>query len=76
MASTLKHTSSLGSQDFDNEKIQDPPSYSPSEGEDMGRRPIWKKMLVGSANGEFETKRALGSRHIMMIGESCSSAGG
>jgi hypothetical protein len=32
-------------------------------------RPAWKAYLKGSVTVEHETKRALDSRHIMMIGK-------
>ena len=33
------------------------------------KRPLWKRVLVGDANQGNETKRAMQSRHLTMIGE-------
>ena len=36
-------------------------------------RPTWQRVVTGGAREGFQTKRALGSRHIMMIGASVLS---
>ena len=35
---------------------------------DRPRPPMWKRVLAGNADGVHETKRGMGSRHLMMIG--------
>lgn len=40
----------------------DPPAAVPAQG------PLWKRILTGDAAEGYDTQRALGSRHIMMIG--------
>lgn len=34
----------------------------------VAKRPLWKRILVGDANQGNETKRAMQSRHLTMIG--------
>ncbi|KAH8092518.1 amino acid permease-domain-containing protein [Cristinia sonorae] len=40
---------------------------SPALVHDHKRQPAWKRLLTGDANGEYETHRGMGGRHIMMI---------
>lgn len=44
-----------------------------SEHGDRPRLPMWKRVLAGNADGAQETKRAMSSRHLMMIGTSPST---
>lgn len=56
--------------DRDDDKSS-PPSLAAN---DLAARPAWKRALIGDAAQGHDTKRALGSRQIMMIGEWHSSS--
>jgi len=58
----LKKSSPVASQDYD-DKLQD---ADVSEAQ-LSTRPAWQRIFVGSATEQYETKRALDSRHIIMI---------
>lgn len=34
--------------------------------------PLWKRMFTGDVNEEYQTKRAMDSRHLVMIGVCCA----
>ena len=42
---------------------------SPRDSFDDAKRSVWKRVLVGDASQENQTKRAMQSRHLTMIGE-------
>ena len=46
---------------------------SPRDSFDDAKRSVWKRVLVGDASQENQTKRAMQSRHLTMIGERFSS---
>ena len=62
--------------DYDKELSSPPPETSGSDAEGASihsrhappTRPVWQRVLMGDAAERYETKRALKSRHIMMIG--------
>ena len=52
----------------DSKELPPPSPLSPSQ----ARQPLWKRILTGDANEDYETHRGMDSRHIMMIGQSKS----
>ena len=60
--------SSAGGEIIDDDGIEKSRPDSPND----AKRPIWKRVLVGDANQGNETKRAMQSRHLTMIGERLS----
>ncbi|OCH90025.1 hypothetical protein OBBRIDRAFT_731645 [Obba rivulosa] len=53
---------------LDIESKAEPSLFTASEqGSNTGRKAFWKRMLVSDVDGLGETKRAMGSRHLMMI---------
>lgn len=61
--------SRISSPDLDDKPTDEKPSNALPA---LDHRPAWQRAFIGDAAEQHDTQRALGSRHIMMIGASPS----